>query len=869
MNSRPKDPKTARNKNVLVIGGSGSGKTRFWLKPNLMQMHSSYVVTDPKGTILVECGKMLQRGAPKLGKDGKPMKDKHGKVIYEPYRIKVLNTINFKKSMHYNPFAYIHSEKDILKLVTTLIANTKGEGKAGDDFWVKAETLLYCALIGYIHYEAPVEEQNFSTLIEFINAMEVREDDEEFKNPVDLMFDALESEKPNHFAVRQYKKYKLAAGVVCSKRLLNQAVGKSLRTHNLKPKKGAQVMRKNEKITALYERLSRDDFGKDDDQQRESNSISNQKAMLEEFAARQGFTNIVHFTDDGISGTCFDRPGFLAMMKEVEAGNVEYLCIKDMSRMGRDYLKVGQIMEILRQRGVRLIAINDGVDSARGDDDFTPFRNIMNEYYARDTSRKIRSTFQSKGKSGKHLTGTVIYGYLWNEARDQWLVDPEAADVVKRIFAMTIEGYGPYQIASKLKEEKVLIPSAYLAQHGEGVNKNKTFKDVYGWGSSTICNILEKREYLGHTINFKTRKHFKDKKSHYVPEDEWTIFENTHEAIIDQQTFDLVQKIRGNVRRYPDGWGEAAPLTGLLYCADCGGKMYVHRTNNGKRISQYTCSQYTKVPCGTLCKTQHRINEDVVLSLVSEMLKAIAEYAKHDRAEFVRVVQEAQSSQQTAEVKKQRTRLATAKQRVSELEVLLCKIYEDNILGKLSDSRYATLDAQYEKEQSELTAEISVLEKAVKSYEKHEKDADRFIALIDKYENFDKLTIAMLNEFIEKILVHERDRKGSIQTTQEVEIYFNFVGRFVPPAFGEAELTPEELEEIRKREERKDRLHQNYLKRKASGAQKRYEDKIKERKKAEIEAKKAAIRAEDIAKGVFVPVSSLPQREPMKGVQTA
>ena len=849
MSNRPPDPKNARNKNVLVVGGSGSGKTRFWLKPNLLQCHSSYVVTDPKGTVLIECGKLLQRGG---------------------YKIKVLNTINFKKSMRYNPFAYLRSEKDILKLVNTIIANTKGDGeKSGEDFWVKSERLFYCALIGYIWYEAPENEKNFTTLLEMINASEAREDDPEFQSPVDLMFERLEEKDPEHFAVRQYKKFLLSAGVVCSKRLLNQAVGKSLRTHNLKPKKGAQVMRKNEKITALYERLSRDDFGKDDDQQRESNSISNQKAMLEEFAARQGFTNIVHFTDDGISGTCFDRPGFLAMMKEVEAGNVEYLCIKDMSRMGRDYLKVGQIMEILRQRGVRLIAINDGVDSARGDDDFTPFRNIMNEYYARDTSRKIRSTFQSKGKSGKHLTGTVIYGYLWNEARDQWLVDPEAAEVVKRIFAMTIDGYGPYQIASKLKEEKVLIPSAYLARHGEGVNKNKTFKDVYGWGSSTICNILEKREYLGHTINFKTRKHFKDKKSHYVPEDEWTIFENTHEAIIDQQTFDLVQKIRGNVRRYPDGWGEAAPLTGLLYCADCGGKMYVHRTNNGKRISQYTCSQYSKVPVGKLCTTQHRINEDVVLSLVSEMLKAIAEYAKHDRAEFVRVVQEAQSSQQTAEVKKQRTRLATAKQRVSELEVLLCKIYEDNILGKLSDSRYATLDAQYEKEQSELTAEISVLEKAVKSYEKHEKDADRFIALIDKYENFDKLTIAMLNEFIEKTLVHERDRKGSIQTTQEVEIYFNFVGRFVPPAFGEVELTPEELEEIRKREERKDRLHQNYLKRKASGAQKRYEDKIKKRKKAEIEAKKAAIRAEDIAKGVFVPVSSLPQREPMKGVQTA
>ena len=212
MSSRPKNPKYARNKNVLVIDGSGSGKTRFWLKPNLMQMHSSYVVTDPKGTILVECGKMLQRGAPKLGKDGKPVKDKHGKIVYEPYQIKVLNTINFKKSMHYNPFSYIHSEKDILKLVTTLIANTKGEGKAGDDFWVKAETLLYCALIGYIHYEAPVEEQNFSTLIEMINSMEVREDYEEFKNAVDLMFDELKEREPNHFAVRQYAKYKLAAG---------------------------------------------------------------------------------------------------------------------------------------------------------------------------------------------------------------------------------------------------------------------------------------------------------------------------------------------------------------------------------------------------------------------------------------------------------------------------------------------------------------------------------------------------------------------------------------------------------------------------------------------------------------------------------
>ena len=290
MNSRPKQPKYARNKNILVIGGSGSGKTRFFVKPSLMQCTSkdfptSYIVTDPKGTLILETGKMLQR--------------------YK-YRIKVLNTINFKKSMKYNPFAYLRSEKDILKLVNTIIANTKGDGeKSGEDFWVKAEKLYYTALIGYIWYEAPEDEKNFTTLLEMINASEAREDDEDFQNPVDLMFERLEEKDPEHFAVKQYKKYKLAAGVVCSKRLLNQAVGKSLRTHNLKTKKGAQVMRKNEKITALYERLSRDDFGKDDDQQRESNSISNQKAMLEEFAARQGFTNLVHFTDDGISGTCF------------------------------------------------------------------------------------------------------------------------------------------------------------------------------------------------------------------------------------------------------------------------------------------------------------------------------------------------------------------------------------------------------------------------------------------------------------------------------------------------------------------------------------------------------------------------------------
>ena len=617
---------------------------------------------------------------------------------------------------------------------------------------------------------------------------------------------------------------------------------------------------RNEKITPLYERLSRDD-----ELQGESNSISNQKQMLEDFARRNGLPNPTHFTDDGISGTRFDRPGFLAMMEEVEAGRVEAIVIKDMSRLGRDYLKVGQVMEVLRQRGVRLIAINDGVDSLKGDDDFTPFRNIMNEFYARDTSRKIRSVFKSKGMSGKHLTGTVIYGYLWDENREHWLVDEEAAEVVRRIFSLTLEGYGPYQIACKLSADRIEIPVVHLARFNEGVNRSKPVKDPYGWGSSTIVNILKKREYLGHTINFKTRKHFKDKKSHYVSEDEWTIFENTHEAIIDQQTFDLVQKIRSNVRRYPNGWGEAAPLTGLLYCADCGGKMYVHRTNNGRRISQYTCSNYTKVPCGTLCPTQHRINESAVLTLVSDTLRAIAEYSRNDRTEFIHTVQETQVAQQSADISKKRRRLAAAQKRAGELEKLICKIYEDNALGKLPDARYRALDAQYAKEQDALEIEIAELEKAVTGYEQSQKSAEKFIALIDKYENFDTLTNTMLNEFVEKILVHERARKGSQDTTQEIEIYFNFLGRYIPPSLQPVPLTPEEQEELQKKEERKDRLHQNYLKRKASGAQKRYEDKIKAKKKAEMDAKKALIRAEDMKKGVFSTIGQLPKEEPRKG----
>ena len=301
-------------------------------------------------------------------------------------------------------------------------------------------------------------------------------------------------------------------------------------------------------ITALYERLSRDD-----ELQGESNSISNQKKMLMDYAKTHDLPSPVHFTDDGISGTRFDRPGFMAMMDEVNKGDVGTICIKDMSRMGRDYLKVGQVMEMLRQKGVRLIAINDGVDTFMGDDDFTPFRNIMNEWYARDTSKKIKSVFKAKGNSGKHVASTCPYGYLKDEKDGNlWLVDEEAAEVVRRIFRLTIEGYGPYQIAQVLENDKVEIPAVHMARFGQGLNRKKPIKDPYHWSSSTVVSILRKPEYLGHTVNFKTDKHFKDKKSHYVSQDNWVIFENTQEPIVDQETFDLVQKIRSSSYALPD-----------------------------------------------------------------------------------------------------------------------------------------------------------------------------------------------------------------------------------------------------------------------------------------------------------------------------
>ncbi|HEP1340766.1 TPA: recombinase family protein [Streptococcus pyogenes] len=586
-------------------------------------------------------------------------------------------------------------------------------------------------------------------------------------------------------------------------------------------------MRNFEKITALYERLSRDD-----ELEGESNSIVNQKKILEEYASKNNLTNIIHFTDDGISGTQFDRPGFMEMMNGVNTGNIGCIIVKDMSRLGRDYLKVGQCMEILRQKGVRLIAINDNVDSFYREDDFTPFRNIMNEWYARDTSRKIQSTFRSKGESGKHTASTPPYGYIKDEKdKDKWIVDEKAAEIVRRIFNLTMDGAGPYKIAKILEADKIDIPAYHQQKMGYGLHQSKNFEYPYRWCSSTIASILKKKEYLGHTVNFKTRKHFKDKKSKYVSEDKWLIFENTHEAIIDQETFDNVQRIRGNVKRYPDGWGEYHPLTGLMYCADCGSKMYVHRTNNYKNIPYYVCSNYKKVPCGTLCPSAHRIKAEVVLNLIQETLKDIKNYLDEDNEVFTRSIQNEMEEKEKVEIEKQRVRLINNKSRIQELERLMCRIYEDMILEKIPSSRYEILNSQYETEQRALSKEIEDLELVISRYENETDRVRKFKSLISRYENFNELTNTMINEFVEKIIIHERDRKGSQTSKQKIEIYFNFIGNYEVP---KEELSEEERskleEEERKINERRDRLHQNYLKRKANGKQQEYEERYKARR---------------------------------------
>ena len=588
------------------------------------------------------------------------------------------------------------------------------------------------------------------------------------------------------------------------------------------------------KITALYERLSRDDELAGD-----SNSIINQKKMLEDYARQNGFKNPIHFTDDGWSGSGFDRPGWKQMIAGIEGGSIGTVIVKDMSRIGRDYLQVGFYTEVMfRQKGVRFIAISNGVDSQnRETSEFAPFLNIMNEWYIRDCSRKITTVLHARGMEGKHTTNHAIYGYRKDpEDKNHWLIDEEAALVVRRIFRLTIEGNGPYQIARILTEEKVERPSYYLAQRGMGNHlSDYNAAEPYAWRGTTVGAILSKPEYMGHTVNFRTYKEsYKDKRPKKAQKDDWVIFENTPEPIVDAETWNMVQKLRKTVRR-TDTLDEANPLTGLMYCADCGAKMYNHRGSggwardwhgkpNGKRRpfrDEYDCSTYTlsRQGYGGKC-TQHYIRTAVVRDLILEAIKSVSGYAKSNEAEFIRQVRSASEIQQAETAKALKRRVAQGKKRIAELNALIKKLYEDNVSGKISDKRFTLLSGEYEQEQETLEASLAKAESELDSFEADSVRADQFIALAKKYTDFSELTTPMINEFVDKILVHEGDRSSG-EREQEVEIFLKFIGKFEVPT---QELSAEELakqDELQRRREKKREYNRRYMTKRKQREQKK------------------------------------------------
>ena len=610
------------------------------------------------------------------------------------------------------------------------------------------------------------------------------------------------------------------------------------------------------KITALYERLS---IG--DERQRtsgeDSNSIKNQKIQLEEYAKQNGFTNIRHYTDDDESGRFFDRSGYSRMMEDVERGKIGIVVMKDLTRWGRDHVQVGQAMETFRINNVRFIAINHGIDSLNPESlEMAPFINIMSEWFAKDTSKKIRSVFKAKGMSGKRVASTPPYGFIkCPENKDLLMIDEAAAEIVRRIFRLTMDGKGPYQICTILTNENVPIPAWHQAQQGYGLWKNREVKDPYAWNSSTITHILSKQEYCGDTVNFKTRKHLKDKRSHYVDPSQWTVFENTHAPIIDRETYENVQRIRANnKRRRPNGYGYIHPLSGLLFCKDCGGKLYIHRIYNGKDRPTAVCGNYARGSMEIerdwiVCNSGHRIEAANIMELIRDTLKGIAAYAKTDKEAFKKSVQEVLASHQTDEVKKQKKQLTAHRKRHAELEKLLNKIYEDDALGKLPPKRYESLLQTYGQEQDNIETEIIKLQSTVEKYESGSSRATKFIKLVERYTDFTEITQVMLHEFIEKIVVHERDRKGKIDSPQTVEIHLNFIGEFIPPTVEAKALTPEEQAEQEAIAERRERFRRAYEKRVASGEQKKYYERTKYKVRDKRKAEKATLFEEGYTLG--------------------
>ena len=520
-----------------------------------------------------------------------------------------------------------------------------------------------------------------------------------------------------------------------------------------------------DKITALYCRLSQDDM-----LQGESNSITNQKAILKKYAEDNGFSNPVFYVDDGVSGTTWEREGFKAMLADIEEGKVGTVITKDLSRLGRDYLKTGEYIEIIfPDHDVRYIAINDGVDTLKSENELMAFKNIFNDWYARDTSKKIRAVFKANGQSGKHLSNP-IYGYKHSETdKNLWVIDDEAAEVVRKIFHLCIDGYGPTQIARILTEQGIPTPTAYALSQGRD-NGHKNAK-LHRWGNEIIAHILEKAEYCGHTVNFRTHvKSYKNKKRVDNPKEDWLIFENTHEAIITQQEFDLVQELRKNKRR-PTKHEEVNPFSGICYCADCGKKLYLCRATTMTADQEHLkCGTYAKDKNGC---TIHFVRTIVLKEIILGELNKMVAFVKDNEDEFVQMAMDNSVQKQSSELSKSRKKLKESEKRIAELDRLFTRLYEDNVSGKISDERFSIMSAGYEDEQKKLRATVAELTDFIETAEQKSADVTAFISVVQKYERITELTPEIMHELIEKIVVHAPD-KSSGHRTQQMDIYYRF-----------------------------------------------------------------------------------------------
>lgn len=528
----------------------------------------------------------------------------------------------------------------------------------------------------------------------------------------------------------------------------------------------ASLPESGEKITACYTRLSHED-----ELDGESGSVLNQRDFLLKYCTEHHFPHVRFFSDDGYSGTNFDRPGFAEMMDLVEQGRVGAILVKDHSRLGRNRLKVGALMEQFSEDyDVRYIAVADGIDSNKGLDDMVAVRELFNEFYPRDTSKKIRAVFTSKGNSGQRLCTHIPYGYTGDKYG--WEIDEEAAAVVQRIFEWCIAGLGPSQIAKRLKTERVLTPSAYNASLGRPCYRSAP--DPYGWAPDVVAKMLERMEYTGCTVNFKTvKKSYKSKKILNNPPEKWKVFPNTHPAIIDQETWERVQELRSHKRR-PNRTGKPGLFSGVAYCADCGAKLYYQTcVSVGKRNQQhYICSHYQ---AHTAACTAHYIRERALSEVVLEHLRETVEYVREYETEFVQIIMDKSRSEQKKELAQKRRELAQAERRVDELDGLFQRIYEDMASGKLSEERFTKLSASYESEQHALSDKIRVWRAELEAEQAQAVNVEQFIALVKRYVEIKELTPPIVNEFIKRVNVHAPEKQNG-HRTQQIDIEYNFIG---------------------------------------------------------------------------------------------